>query len=116
MTLANVLPAPNINDDWRIHMRRAWQDFDYVLAHGESSCQAQHRVLRVVDDLRARHEAGTIVAACHGNLIALALHAMANGIDPDFWKAVPLRLGTDWNGREPLARSRSSLPWLENRR
>jgi hypothetical protein len=33
MTLERLL-APNINDDWRIHLRRAWQDFDYVLAHG----------------------------------------------------------------------------------
>jgi 2,3-bisphosphoglycerate-dependent phosphoglycerate mutase len=88
--LRERLLAPNLNDDWQIHIRRAWQDFDYVLAGGESSRQAQDRVLRVLDALRARHESGTIVVASHGNLIALALHAMANGIDHDFWKAMPL--------------------------
>jgi broad specificity phosphatase PhoE len=49
--------------------------FDHVLPCGESSRQAQYRILRVLDELRAKHETGTIVVASHGNLIALALHA-----------------------------------------
>jgi 2,3-bisphosphoglycerate-dependent phosphoglycerate mutase len=88
--LRERLLAPNLNDDWQIHMQRAWHDFDYVLPGGESSRQAQYRVLRVLDELRTSHETGNIVAASHGNLIALALHAVANGIDHEFWKAMPL--------------------------
>jgi 2,3-bisphosphoglycerate-dependent phosphoglycerate mutase len=88
--LRERLLAPNLNDDWQIHMRRAWHDFDYILPGGESSRQAQDRVQRVLDELRAKHETGTIVVTSHGNLIALALHAVTNRIDHDFWKAMPL--------------------------
>jgi len=88
--LRERLLAPNLNDDWQIQMRRVWQDFAVALPGGESSRQAQHRVLRVLDELQTRHATRTIVVASHGNLIALALHAMANGIDHDFWKAMPL--------------------------
>jgi 2,3-bisphosphoglycerate-dependent phosphoglycerate mutase len=106
--LRERLLAPNLNDDWQIHIQRVWHDFDYILPGGESSRQAQHRVLRVLDEVRARHNTGTIVVASHGNLIALALHAVANGIDHDFWRAMPLpavysleRTGNGWRTHGP---------------
>jgi hypothetical protein len=77
-------------------------DFDYVLPGGESSRQAQHRVLRVLDEVRTRHNTGTIVVASHGNLITLALHAMADGIDHDFWKAMPLPASIRSNARRTV--------------
>ncbi|HXW84216.1 MAG TPA: histidine phosphatase family protein, partial [Candidatus Binataceae bacterium] len=76
--------------NWRDELRRAWEDFDFKLAGGESSREAQLRVLRVLNDLRARHAHGAIELASHGNLIALALNAMVPRVDFDFWESIPL--------------------------
>ena len=73
--------------------------------------------MRVLDTIASRHSAGTVILASHGNLIALALHAiMPNvdyrvlGIDPDAggvhadsgWKSVA---GAGMS-RVPLIRTR----------
>ena len=104
--LRERLLGAELTDDWSTHMRRAWRDFDYCLGGGESSRQAQRRVLGVLQDLRARHATGTIVAASHGNLIALALDAMAQGIDYDFWNSMP------WPAVYSLTREANG--WLAN--
>jgi 2,3-bisphosphoglycerate-dependent phosphoglycerate mutase len=88
--LRERLLSPNLMDDYRPHMRRAWENFDYVVAGGESSREAQARMLRVLTDVRSRHENGTVVMASHGNLIALALHASNLRVDHDFWESMPL--------------------------
>ena len=88
--LRERLPSPRLVDDYRAHMRRAWLDFDYALACGESSREAQRRAMRVLDQLRASHSTGVVVLASHGNLIALALNALAPQVDHDFWNTTPL--------------------------
>lgn len=76
--------------DWREHLQRSWKDFDYAPQGGESSRIAQQRVMRVLDRIRARHAEGeTLIAASHGNLIALALNALDPTVDFDFWEAIP---------------------------
>jgi 2,3-bisphosphoglycerate-dependent phosphoglycerate mutase len=77
--------------DWRDHVRRSWQDEHYRLDDGESSHQAQHRVLGALAAMSQRHATGTVVAASHGNLIALALRAYApDRVDDAFWAAMPM--------------------------
>ena len=76
--------------DWRAHLQRSWNDFDYALPGGESGREAQARVVRVLDDIRGRHSGGGVaMLASHGNLIALALHAMMPGVDYKFWESIP---------------------------
>lgn len=75
--------------DWRMHLQRSWNDFDYALPGGESGRAAQARVMRVLDDVRGRHS-GVVMLASHGNLIALALHAMMPGVDYAFWESIPM--------------------------
>jgi 2,3-bisphosphoglycerate-dependent phosphoglycerate mutase len=106
--LRERLLGSHLSNDWRSRMSRAWEDFDYVLEGDESSRQAQRRVIRVLDDLRSRHRAGTIIAASHGNLIALALNAIVPTVDHDFWRSMPLPavyrlewLGGHWHARGP---------------
>jgi 2,3-bisphosphoglycerate-dependent phosphoglycerate mutase len=77
--------------DWRMHLQRSWNDFDYALPGGESSREAQARVMRVLDDVRSRHSRGEVVMlASHGNLIALALHAFVPTVDYAFWESIPM--------------------------
>ncbi|HXN85188.1 MAG TPA: histidine phosphatase family protein [Candidatus Binataceae bacterium] len=75
--------------DWKDHLQRSWRDFDYALPRGESSNLAQARVLASIEKIRSGRHSGVIVAASHGNLISLALHAYAPKIDFDFWAAMP---------------------------
>ena len=76
--------------DWQEHLQRAWTDFGYALESGESSAEAQRRVIQVLARLRQRHPSARIVVASHGNLIALALHAIVpDQVDFEFWAAMP---------------------------
>jgi 2,3-bisphosphoglycerate-dependent phosphoglycerate mutase len=76
--------------DWPEQLQLSWRDFGYALEDGESSAEAQHRVTEVLATLRRRHPGMRIVVASHGNLIALALHAIVpDQIDFDFWAAMP---------------------------
>ncbi len=77
--------------DWRVHLQRSWKDFDYALPDGESGRVAQARVVRVLDDIRARHARGEVaMLASHGNLIALALNAFMPNVDYAFWESIPM--------------------------
>jgi 2,3-bisphosphoglycerate-dependent phosphoglycerate mutase len=89
--------------DWRAHLRKSWADFDYAAAGGESGRVAQARVMRVLETIASRHRGGTVILASHGNLIALALHAVMAGVDYEFWESIPtpavfrlLREGDRW--------------------
>lgn len=76
--------------DWREQLQRSWTEFGYALEDGESSAEAQRRVSEVLATLGRRHPGGRIVVASHGNLIALALHAIApEQVDFEFWAAMP---------------------------
>lgn len=89
--------------DWRTHLKRSWEDFDYAAPGGESGRIAQARIVRVLNTIASRHSAGTVIVASHGNLIALALHAIMPGVDYEFWESIPMpavftliRDGTRW--------------------
>lgn len=81
-------PAPL--DDWYTEVRRTWDDLDYALPGGESSRAAQERAGRVLAGLASRHPGETIVAASHGNLIALALNARDATFGFGRWEAMPM--------------------------
>ena len=88
--LRERLLSPGALPDWRERLQRAWTDFGYALEGGESSAQAQQRVSGVLGTLQGRHP-GRIVVASHGNLIALALHAIVpDQVDFEFWAAMPM--------------------------
>ena len=73
-------------DDWRESLAHTWADFDWAPPGGETSAVVQARVNAALLSLAAAHPGETIVAASHGNAIALFL----NSIDPSFgfdeWK------------------------------
>ena len=75
--------------DWRSHLQRSWEDFDYAPPGGETGRDAQARIVRVLDVIAARHTAGTVILASHGNLIALALNAFMPNVDYAFWESIP---------------------------
>src|ERR1700722_10569910 len=69
--LRERLLSPVDLPNWRAHLKRSWNDFDYAPPGGETSREAQARVVRVLDMVAARHAGGTVILASHGNLIAL---------------------------------------------
>jgi 2,3-bisphosphoglycerate-dependent phosphoglycerate mutase len=101
--LRERLLSPGELPDWRSHLKRSWEDFDYAPPGGESGRVAQARVVRVLDMIASRHSGGTVIIASHGNLIALALHAFMPGVDYAFWESIPtpavftlIREGSRW--------------------
>ena len=100
--------------DWRTHLKRSWEDFGYALPDGETGRIAQARVMRVLEMLAMRYAGGTVVVASHGNLIALALHAIVSDVvDYAFWEAIPMpavftlaRDGKIWRFNHPLRADR----------
>jgi 2,3-bisphosphoglycerate-dependent phosphoglycerate mutase len=105
--LRERLLSPVDLPEWRAHLRRSWEDFDYAPPGGETSRDAQARVVRVLDTIAARHTAGTVILASHGNLIALALNAFTPSVDYAFWESIPMpavftliRDGSRWQLRK----------------
>jgi len=88
--LRERLLATAVVADWYAEVRRTWDDFDHVLPGGESSRAAQERANRVLAELAGRHPSATIVAASHGNLIALALNARDSAVGFDHWDAMEM--------------------------
>jgi len=88
--LRERLLSPADLPEWREHLKRSWEDFDYAPVGGETSRDAQARVVRVLDTIATRHEAGTVILASHGNLIALALNAFRPDVDYAFWESIPM--------------------------
>jgi 2,3-bisphosphoglycerate-dependent phosphoglycerate mutase len=88
--LRERLLSPSDLPDWRAHLKRSWNDFDYAPPGGETSRDAQARVVRVLDMIALRHTAGTVILASHGNLIALALNAFNSTVDYAFWESIPM--------------------------
>jgi 2,3-bisphosphoglycerate-dependent phosphoglycerate mutase len=88
--LRERLLSPSDLPQWRSHLKRSWNDFDYAPPGGETSRVAQARVVRVLDAIASRHTAGTVIVASHGNLIALALNAFNPSVDYEFWESMPM--------------------------
>jgi 2,3-bisphosphoglycerate-dependent phosphoglycerate mutase len=88
--LRERLLSPVDLPDWREHLKRSWEDFDYSPVGGETSREAQARVVRVLEMVAARHTGGTVMLASHGNLIALALNAFMPSVGYAFWESIPM--------------------------
>jgi 2,3-bisphosphoglycerate-dependent phosphoglycerate mutase len=88
--LRERLLSPSDLPEWRSHLKRSWEDFDYAPPGGETSRVAQARVVRVLDMIASRHTAGTVILASHGNLIALALNAFNSNVNYKFWESMPM--------------------------
>jgi 2,3-bisphosphoglycerate-dependent phosphoglycerate mutase len=88
--LRERLLSPSDLPEWRSHLKRSWNDFDYAPPGGETSRDAQARIVRVLDMIASRQQAGTVILASHGNLIALALNAFMPNVDYEFWESMPM--------------------------
>src|SRR3984957_20225086 len=54
--LRERLLSPSDLPDWRAQLKRSWEDFDYAPPGGETSRDAQARVVRVLDTTASRHQ------------------------------------------------------------
>lgn len=68
------------SENWRELLEQSWNDFSLTLSNGESSAGCQERVVTAGRRAVERWPGETILAASHGNAIALFL----NHLDPAF--------------------------------
>lgn len=64
--------SPDPMENWLIHLEKSFKDYSYKLKGGESSLEAQSRILSVVDSIKEN----TIIVS-HGNLLALCFQSIA---------------------------------------
>jgi len=69
-------------------VRQAWRLPAQAAGGGESNVQAQVRGLAVVRTAVARHAGLQVVAATHGNLLALVLNALDPSFAYEFWRGL----------------------------
>ena len=80
--------VPGHDPEWERHLVRAWQNFDYALPGCESGKMCQTRVRQALQTLAQAHVGQTVVAASHGNAIALFLNALDATFGFERWQAM----------------------------
>lgn len=73
--------------DWRIALRRSFQESDLCLTGGESSSTAQARGRAVIDDIFAPLKVPSVVVT-HGNLLALIARSFKPELGFEFWESL----------------------------
>jgi broad specificity phosphatase PhoE len=88
--------------DKAIEHQKMWLDFSYKLPGGESSRDAQDRVLDAIKQIRTAHPEGCIAIGSHGTLIALLLNAYSPAIGYADWvkMAMPAIFQLDYSVSE----------------
>ena len=81
---SGVAPLPQ----WRAMLKKAWAEFDWAPPGGESNIQCQHRMFATLRGLTAAHPGESILAASHGNAIALFLNSIDSSFGFDEWAAL----------------------------
>lgn len=88
--LRERLLSPTPRADWLACLERSFAEPAYALPGGESGCLAQQRVVAVLEAIAVDHAGKTVVAASHGNLIALALARYDESVGFAFWRAMSM--------------------------
>ena len=73
-------------EDFRPAVEASWRRPDVGLGGGEPNNVAQARGLRALRHMLSRHPGETIVAATHGNLLALLLNGLDASFGFEFWR------------------------------
>jgi 2,3-bisphosphoglycerate-dependent phosphoglycerate mutase len=71
-------------------VQQTWADPGFAHPGGEPNAAAQRRGVAVVQRLLARHRDQEIVAATHGNLLALVLQHFDPAVGYEFWQALTM--------------------------
>ncbi|MFS0785969.1 histidine phosphatase family protein [Shouchella sp. 1P09AA] len=73
--------SPTPMEDWLTHLERGFKDYSYKLKGGESSLEAQSRILSVINGMTDH----TVIVS-HGNLLALCFQSIALIDGYEHWK------------------------------
>ncbi len=74
--------------DWQRLLERAWREPAHAEPDAESNIDCQERVLACLTRTAKRLEGHVIVAASHGNAIALMLNSIDPGFGYEQWRAM----------------------------
>ena len=87
-------------DDWETHLKRSFDDPDYVLEGGESGRDCLGRFVPALTEIAEQHRGETVAVASHGNVISLFLSMLDPKLGFDFWKSIrnPHLFLVMWNG------------------
>ncbi len=78
---SGMAPRPR----WREWLERTWAEFDWAPPGGESSAQCQRRVAASLRGLAMAHPGESVLAASHGNAIALFLNSLDASFGFEEW-------------------------------
>lgn len=73
--------SPDPMKNWLIHLEKSFKDYSYKLQGGESSSEAQSRILSIFDSVKEN----TIIVS-HGNLLALYFQSIKPIDGFELWK------------------------------
>lgn len=73
-------------DDWIDILEHSFKDTDFKLSGGESSNDAVHRVLEVLEEIYSDEDHNHIIIITHGNLLALLLNYYNQNFGFDGWR------------------------------
>ncbi len=74
--------------DWRAWLAHTWADFDWAPPGGETSALVQNRMAASLLGLAGSHQGEAVLAASHGNAIALFLNSIDGSFGFDDWASL----------------------------
>jgi len=74
--------------DFEGAMLASWQDFSLTFPGGESSFEAQDRILAAFKALVAQHTDETLIVATHGNVLGLLFNRFDPAHHYEFWQSI----------------------------
>lgn len=80
------LPWPDIE----IGIKKSFEDIDFKLAGGESTRQAQDRVIHIFEMLLQTYNEQSFVIGSHGNIMTILLKYYRPEIGYEFWKSLDM--------------------------
>lgn len=72
-------------DNWLNELKYTFEDFDYRIHNGESSSEAQKRILSLYDSINHSHNS---LIVTHGNIMTLLLNHFNHEIGFENWKTL----------------------------
>jgi 2,3-bisphosphoglycerate-dependent phosphoglycerate mutase len=67
-------------------VKASWRQPEVAVGDGEPNSLAQVRALSALHYILSRHADGTVVAATHGNLLALLMNGLDSSYGFEFWR------------------------------
>ncbi|WP_042148869.1 histidine phosphatase family protein [Paucisalibacillus sp. EB02] len=77
-------------ENFKLAIRKVWEDYDFRYDGGESNHMAQERGIQALLKVLEKHEGKNIVVGTHGNLMVLMMNYFNHAYDFKFWQELEM--------------------------